>query len=314
MSQKDLNDHRVGILSYMNRYQDDTTFIDAMHRRLISTLKHDVDIQFAILDGAILSEYLVKEVLRRFNPLLPYNLSQLQNNHRALAYLLYMGPEDSPEARYEDLGLLLRRLKELSLVEFRVVELIEIIREGRNKIVHDPRHTVDILELHSTLIELLANYDNLFNDYMGLALSGRNKSLLLDMLKRLKKKLELRLDNKINKAREEYQKLSKSEKVKLKNAELRVSSQYFKLLDAMLCPSCYNKSLFYLEEMYESEWGIESVEFFMCSICKLEMSHYDFDELNTHPSQYSNLEEADESWGVYYDYIDSQMHGGDFHE
>jgi len=294
----------------MNHYSDETGFIETLHTRLIDDLLHGDKhvIELAIVSGVILGEYLVKESLRRENSLLPYNLSSLGSAHDMLAMIVKMGPEDAEGARYEDLGVLLQRAKSLSALPLDLINIIGRLKDERNRIVHDPRHEVDNLTSHSMLIYLLVDHRDLIKSVLGLDLPKDKQDEFKIKAPIIAKQLSNRLDHKIKAARELYGEFSKVEKSELKNAELNLVQDQFLMIDKpMRCPACYNKTLYYTGVVDVDYDGPTASMWFECPACELEMSEYDFDELNTHPEKYTNLDhDGDESWSEYYDFVHMQ--------
>jgi len=293
----------------MNNYSDDTRLIERLHSKVIHELKKgdEYDIEIAVVMSLILAEYLVKEALRKENILLPYSLSRLQSDHANMSILIKVGPEYVPNARYDDLSVLLLRTNELRTLPKEVVSLISNLKDDRNKVVHDPRHHIDSLVSSIQLIELFVTHGKLFANVMNLELQEEDELLLRARLNQLNSQLSNRLDQKIKRHAEEFKNLSKSEKESRKIIGPVLDGDQFVIIDEpMRCPSCYNLTLYYIGAVDFDYDGIVGSDWLQCSSCGLVMDEYDFDELNTDVAKYTNLSEEDKTWSTYYDYKDWQ--------
>ena len=293
----------------MNYYADDTKLVNRIHGKIISDLKNgDVyDIEICVVMSLILAEYLVKETLRKENELLPYKLSRLQTEHKNMAYLIKMGPEDSPDAHYDDLGVLLLRAEELSALPKTALQLITSLKDGRNKVVRDPRHKIDQLVSHIDLIDLFVKHADIFKAVLGIELRDKDRISLEEKLTKLKLVHSNRLDQKIEHHRNEYKRLTKDERESLKGTTVSFGGDVFLVTpELMRCPSCYNLSLHYMGSVDVDYDGVTGSEWLQCGVCDLEMDDYDFDELVTNVRKYTSLSEEDESWSIYYDHKDWQ--------
>lgn len=298
-----------------NRFSDDISFMNHIYSNVTEALKYDdrSQIEMTVVISMILVEYLVKESLRVENPLLPYNLSRLQTEHTNMAYLLKLGPEDTPSARYDDLGVLISRSKELLTLPKDTLLLIDYLRNERNKVAHDPRHIVDHLVCHISLIELMVSNYSHFHKYLNISLDPKDEKLILDKLPTLNVQLSDRLDHKIERHKKEYANLNKQAKDALKENSLILGSDQFIIVNqGMRCPSCYNSSLYFIGSVDVDYDGISTESWLECRVCGLEMDESEFDELNTNTSKYTRLDENEPSWNLFYENRDWQERAVDY--
>lgn len=282
-------------------------FIQFTYRQIIAAIqKKDIDLSElaqAILQGALLGEYLTKVALQKINPIAPYQLEYLKRSHADFAALVG-GSETSSKLRFEDIGILLDRAKALKIFDDDLADLISKIKTDRNIIMHDPAHEYDKWEAQARLIKLFVNNQELFKKHLSLIMSAPDLDQLKKALAYVENRIANRLDTKIKKLREAFEALGKTDKnARIKEGYQNISADG-SAFDNMLCPACKNQTLHYFFAV-DHDWNPDGVittssTWFECHACGLDMSEYDFDDLYDNPRKYSGLSEPHPTWEEYY--------------
>jgi len=285
----------------------DKVFIKEIYNQLIDRLieKEPVSLHQAVVNGAILGEYIVKKQLSKKSPLAPYRLDYLRTAHSDLA-LLIAGEETSEQLKYEDLGILLDRAKALGVMDEGALDLIAKIKAYRNMVMHDPDCSYDDLEASARLLELLTKHSKVIKTVLGLELTKKQDTQLQQTLRYVESKINNRLSTKITAARETFFSLTKVERGEHIRRGIWHTGAEDSLIGGMLCPSCKNNTLHYLFSIdfdYSRDGGstVHGGAWLECIACDLNMSEYDFDELWDNPS-YADKKKPDISWKEYYDH------------
>ncbi len=288
-------------------------FIQYTYRQVIDTIQQrDVDVSElaqAVVQSALIGEYLLKIVLRGINPLAPYKLDYLKRAHLDFAALV-RGEDVSSSLRYEDIGVLLDRAKALGVLDDRVIDLISKIKADRNTITHDPDHEFDKWEAQARLIKLFVNNRELFEKHLSLVISEADLSKVNSALKTTEQRIANRLDNIIRSTRDEFNKLSEADQQERIDEGYGDISAEGSVIDDMFCPSCKNLTLHYLFTV-DFDWNPDGVitsgsTWFECHACGLTMSEYDFEDLYDNPRKYAGINKPHPTWDEYYSYKDLQ--------
>lgn len=268
--------------------------------------KNPLNLAQAVLSTALLSEYLVKEVLYKINPIAPYSLNYLAGAHNDFAAVALKNGEESSRLTYENFGILLSRARALSALNEKVIELISAIKSVRNGIAHKPNFEFDEPEAQIRMLQLFIDYQETFREiFPEISLDKETVSRLTATRSHVQSVINERLENRIKKAAEGYSKLSKKEKDELlKSGGIAIESDGT-AIDDMLCPACGNKTLsLYYQVDFDYGDGDEVIhgsQWFECPICELSMSDYEFEDLNDEPNRYTKRTAPDESWNAYFD-------------
>jgi hypothetical protein len=296
----------------------DKDFLEKTHTQILEELKttSPSNLTQAVLCGALLSEYLIKESLSAVCPIAPYSLQYLHNAHADFAALLKKTGVQSSKIKYEDIGVLLDRAKALECVDARAIELIGAIKTVRNNIIHDLRSRYDRLEAHARLLELFMDYASLFETYLGIKLNDDYVQQLSITRKDIERQIDERLENKIKHAMELYDKLTpteRSERIDHGAADIIAEGS---IIESMLCPACNNNTLgwyYFVDADYNYDGIIYNCcGWFECPVCELHISEYDFENLFEEPQKYTKRQEADESWLEYFDHKHLQENAYEF--
>jgi hypothetical protein len=264
-------------------------------------------IRQAVLNGALLSEYLVKEALRVKNPLAPYDLSALNTSHATLKKLLQESPENVPEARHCDIGVLLERAAALDALPKELIDLIRKIKDVRNGVMHNAHQDIDDLKCQLELIQAFTKHAQSYKDVLDLNLTAEAAKKLSNLEPVIISKLEARLENRIAAAKAAWVALPKADKAA--RAQKPVEGE-FEFVGPMVCPACGNKSFYYVGSV-DVDWNPDGVihlssAWLTCGLCEVDIDEDDFAEIAEDPQRYTKREEADPSWQEFFDHRDMQ--------
>jgi hypothetical protein len=279
---------------------------DQMTAALANEPESNADaIRQAVLNGALLSEYLVKEALRAKNPLAPYDLRALNTAHTTFKKLLEEGPENVPEARHCDIGVLLGRAAALDALPKELIDIIDKIKNVRNGVMHNAHQEIDDLKSQLELIQAFTKHAQPYKDVLSLTLTAETTKKLTDLEPVIISKLEARLENRIASAKAGWIALSKANKAA--RAQRPVEGEY-EFVGPMVCPACGNKSFYYVGSM-DVDWNPDGVihlssAWFTCGLCEVEIDEDDFAEIVEDPQRYTQREQADPSWQDFFDQQD----------
>lgn len=259
----------------------------------------------AVLSTALLSEYLIKEVLYKINPLAPYSLSYLTSAHNDFAAVVLKSGEESSRLTYDNFGVLLSRSKSLNALDEKAIELIGAIKNVRNGIAHKPKFDFDEPEAQVRMLQLFIDHREVFSEtFPEMHLTEDIVTQLTETRTHIQAVINERLENRIKKAAEDYSSLSKEKKVELLESGGVVIEAEGRVLDDMLCPACNNRTLnlyFQVDFDYgDGDTVISGSQWFACPICELSMSDYEFEDLNDDPNRYTKRTAPDESWNEYF--------------
>lgn len=287
-----------------------SSFQKLLYDQMIDTLMGEPEanadaMRQAVLNGALLSEYLVKEALRAKNPLAPYDLDRLNNAHGTLKKILESGPEDAPEARHADISVLLGRAEALEVLAQQHIELIARVKGVRNGIMHNAHQDIDDLRCQLELIQTFSDHAQAYKDTLGLELDPEKAKRFAQLNAQIVTMIEERLENRIAEAKATWAALSKAEQDARKATPV-LDGDEFEIVGPMACPACGNKSFHYIGYV-DFDWNPDGVitlssAWLTCRLCEVKIDEDDLAEIVEDPKKYTKRDQPDPSWQEFFDY------------